>query len=86
MSVSSRGPSGPQVRGGLLNITDRDPKLIGNYWSYATTIFDYTRRAVPWQQPNTLTNDQVYALTASVLSLNKVIGENDVMNAKACPR
>jgi cytochrome c len=38
--------------------TDRDPvKLIGNYWPYATTIFDYTRRATPWQQPKTLTDD-----------------------------
>ena len=46
---------------------DRDPvKLIGNYWPYATTIFDYTRRAMPWNQPKTLTNDEVYALTAYI--------------------
>src|SRR5215468_4699958 len=55
----SGGPSGPLVGGGPLNTTDRDPvKLIGNYWPYATTIFDYTRRAMPWQQPKTLTNDR----------------------------
>src|SRR5216684_3112751 len=66
---------------GTLNSTDRDPvKLIGNYWPYATTIFDYTRRAMPWQQPKTLTDDEVYALTAYILALNKIIGENDVMN------
>src|SRR5882757_11382088 len=43
-------------------------KLIGNYWPYATTIFDYTRRAMPWRQPKTLTDDEVYALTAYILA------------------
>ena len=83
----SGGPSGPLVGSGPLNTSDRDPvKLIGNYWPYATTIFDYTRRAMPWQQPKTLTNDEVYALTAYILALNKIIGENDVMNAEALPK
>jgi S-disulfanyl-L-cysteine oxidoreductase SoxD len=81
------GPSGPLVGGGPLNSTDRDPqKLIGNYWPYATTIFDFTRRAMPWQQPKTLTDDEVYALTAYILALNKIIGENDVMNAETLPK
>src|SRR6266436_1644780 len=72
---------------GPLNSTDRDPvKLIGNYWPYATTIFDYTRRAMPWQQPKTLTDDEAYALTAYILALNKIIGENDVMNAETLPK
>src|SRR5260370_11169589 len=71
----SGGPSGPLVGGGPLNSTDRDPvKLIGNYWPYATTIFDFTRRAMPWQQPKTLTDDEVYALTAYILARNKIIG------------
>jgi S-disulfanyl-L-cysteine oxidoreductase SoxD len=83
----SGGPSGPLVGGGPLNTTDRDPvKLIGNYWPYATTIFDYTRRAMPWQQPKTLTDDEVYALTAYILALNKIIGENDVINAETLPK
>jgi cytochrome c len=81
------GPSGPLVGGGPLNSTDRDPaKLIGNFWPYATTIFDYTRRAMPWQQPKTLTDSEVYALTAYILALNKIIGENDVMNAETLPK
>src|SRR5262249_4231494 len=68
----SGGASGRLVGGGPLNTTDRDPvKLIGNYWPYATTIFDYTRRAMPWQQPKTLTDNEVYALTAYILALNK---------------
>ena len=72
---------------GPLNSTDRDPaKLIGNYLPYATTIFDFTRRAMPWQQPKTLTDNEVYALTAYILALNKIIGENDVMNAETLPK
>ena len=83
----SGGPSGPLVGGGPLNSTERDPvKLIGNYWPYATTIFDYTRRAMPWPQPKTLTDNEVYALTAYILALNKIIGENDVMNEETLPK
>ena len=81
------GPSGPLVGGGPLNSTDRDPvKLIGNYWPYATTIFDFTRRAMPWPQPKTLTDNEVYALTAYILALNKIIREDDVMNAETLPK
>ena len=49
-------------------------------------MFDFTRRAMPWQAPRTLTNDEVYALTAYILALNKLIGENDVMNAQTLPK
>jgi cytochrome c len=62
------------------------PKTIANFWPYATTLFDFTRRAMPWPQPRTLTNDEVYALTAYILALNKLIGENDVMNAGTLPK
>ena len=41
---------------------------------------------MPWQQPRTLTDDEVYALTAYILALNKLIGENDVMNAETLPK
>src|SRR5947209_13635299 len=57
------GMSGPLVGGGPLDAKDRDPqKLIGNYWPYATTVFDFTRRAMPWQAPKTLTDSEAYAL------------------------
>ncbi len=49
------------------------PKTIGNYWPHATTIFDYVRRAMPFLQPGSLTNDEVYALTAFLLASNQVI-------------
>jgi S-disulfanyl-L-cysteine oxidoreductase SoxD len=61
-------------------------KLIGNFWPYATTIFDYTRRAMPWRQPKTLTDNEVYALTAYMLASNKIIGVTDVMNAETLPK
>ena len=61
-------------------------KTIANFWPYATTIFDFTRRAMPWQAPRTLTNDEVYALTAYMLALNKLIGDNDTMNAETLPK
>jgi mono/diheme cytochrome c family protein len=57
-------------------------KTIANYYAYATTIFDYTRRAMPYNMPRSLTDDEVYSLTAYILSLNKLIGDNDVMDAK----
>ena len=61
-------------------------KTIANFWPFATTLFDFIRRAMPWRQPMTLTNDEVYALTAYILSLNKLIGENDTMNAQTLPK
>ena len=61
-------------------------KRIANFWPYSTTVFDYIRRATPWQQPRTLTNDEVYALTAYILALNKLIGDNDTMNAETLPK
>jgi cytochrome c len=59
---------------------------IANYVPNATTVFDFTRRAMPWPQPKSLTNDEVYAVTAYILALNKIIGENDVMNAETLPK
>jgi S-disulfanyl-L-cysteine oxidoreductase SoxD len=61
-------------------------KTIANFWPYATTLFDFTRRAMPWQQPRTLTDDEVYALTAYILALNKIVSDNAVMNAETLPR
>jgi len=61
-------------------------KTIANFWPYATTLFDYIRRAMPWRQPRSLSNDEVYALTAYILSLNKLIGENETMNARTLPK
>ena len=56
------------------------------YYKYATTLFDVMRRSMPYQMPKTLTNDELYALSAYILVLNKIIGEDEVMDAKSLPR
>ena len=61
-------------------------KTIANYYAYATTVFDYTRRAMPYNMPRSLTDDEVYSLTAYILAANKLIGDNDVMDAKTLPQ
>jgi mono/diheme cytochrome c family protein len=57
-------------------------KTIGSFWQYATTLWSYIRRAQPFDEPGSLTPDQVYAVTAYLLHRNGIIGEQDVMNAK----
>jgi mono/diheme cytochrome c family protein len=61
------------------------PKTI-TYYEHATTIFDVVRRGMPYMSPRTLSDDQVYALTAYLLAINKLIGEGDVMNAQTLPK
>ena len=61
-------------------------RTLGSYWPYATTVFDYIRRAMPFQQPESLTNDEVYALTAFLLAKNGIIRERDEMNARTLPK
>jgi len=56
------------------------------YYKYATTLYDVMRRSMPYSMPKTLTNDELYALSAYILSLNKIIGENEVMDAKTLPQ
>jgi cytochrome c len=56
-------------------------KTVGSYWPYATTFFDYTQRAMPFNQPGTLAPNETYALTAYILSLNKIVPADAVMDA-----
>ena len=60
-------------------------KSIANFWPYATTLFDFIRRAMPYNKPHSLTDPEVYALTAYLLRLNNLIGDNDVIDAKSLP-
>ena len=80
------GVNAALVGGGPLTNGIETTKTIANFWPYATTLFDFTRRAMPWQQPRTLTDDEVYALTAYILALNTIIPENAVMNAETLPK
>jgi S-disulfanyl-L-cysteine oxidoreductase SoxD len=70
----------------LINAPGKSDRTMALYVPNATTIFDFTRRAMPWPQPKSLTNDEVYALTAYILAGNKIIGENDTMSAETLPK
>jgi len=83
-------PPYPQLIGGPKGNVDfstdyKIPRTIGNYWPYATTLFDYVRRAMPLTAPGSLTADQTYAVTAYLLSREGVIPDGAVMDAKSLP-
>jgi len=76
-----------QLVGGQGTLASANPvRTIGSYWPYATTVFDYVRRAMPYTQSQSLTNDEVYAVTAYLLHLNGIIGAQDVLNAQTLPQ
>jgi S-disulfanyl-L-cysteine oxidoreductase SoxD len=80
-------PAYPALVGGA-PLTDGidTAKTIKNYYAYATTIFDYVRRGMPYNMPRSLTDDEVYGLTAYILALNNLIGPNDTMDATSLPK
>jgi cytochrome c len=86
------GKGGPAARNPLFGgrpVTSGidTPKTIGNFWGHATTVFDFTRRAMPFNKPRQMLKpDEIYATTAYILFLNKIIGEHDVMDAKTLPQ
>ena len=85
----AKGAGQPNDRlvGGQGTLTGRTPvRTIGSYWPYATTVFDYVRRSMPYTQPQSLRDDEVYAVTAYLLNLNGIIGDNDEMNAQTLPK
>ena len=61
-------------------------KSVGSYWPFATTIWDFINRTMPWRQEGTLTADEVYAVTAFILFKNGIIQESDVMDAQSLPK
>jgi cytochrome c len=75
-----------RLAGGISSLASDAPvKTVGSYWPYATTVFDYIRRAMPLPTPGSLTADQGYAVTAYVLFLNGIVAEDDVIDAKSLP-
>jgi len=76
------GPDYEKWRGGRPDV----PFTIGNYWPFATTLFDYIRRAMPPASPGTLTADETYSVVAWLLAQNGIIAESDVVNAETLPR
>lgn len=83
-----KGQGGIAVRliGGPPKASLNGGKTIPNYWPQATTLFDFIRRAMPFTQPRSLTDQEVYALVAFLLAQNKLIGENDEINATTLPK
>jgi cytochrome c len=84
--VEGTGGSADELAGAQHSLTDDPPdKIIGNYWPFATTIFDFIRRSMPLQAPGSLSNDEVYAVTAYLLVLNGIIGKDQVINKITLP-
>jgi mono/diheme cytochrome c family protein len=80
------GTEGPYARlVGPMGDTTK-ARTIGNYWPYATTIFDYTRRTMPYNAPGSLSGAEVYSLTAFLLAANKIIDSSAVVDAQSLPR
>jgi S-disulfanyl-L-cysteine oxidoreductase SoxD len=69
-----------------INGIDESTTTIANYWPYATTLFDYIRRAMPWTQPRSLSDTDVYALTAYILAQNKLIDAKLTVDAQTLPK
>ena len=84
-----KGTEGPADRlvGGIGTLAAPKPvKTVGSYWPYATTLFDYIRRAMPYNAPRSLSHDEVYALCAYLLFLNGIIGPEARIDAKTLPQ
>ncbi|MFB6457799.1 c-type cytochrome [Chitinophaga sp. Hz27] len=82
------GPTGTEVAENRLVAPFGDTahvKAIGNYWPYATTLFDYIRRAMPFNAPGSLSNEEVYHLTAFLLCSNRIIDSVTIVNAQTLP-
>ena len=78
------GKPNDQLVGGIGTLAGQQPpvKTVGSFWPYATTLFDYVRRAMPSNAPKSLSEDEVYAVCAYILRLNGIVGEDAVMNAQ----
>ena len=84
--TEGRGQLNDVLVGGHGTLTGEAPlKTVGSFWPYATTVFDYIRRAMPYQQPQSLGDDQVYALTAYLLFLNGILEQDEALDAETLP-
>jgi mono/diheme cytochrome c family protein len=86
-----KGAGRPNDRlvGGMGSLApDKGPpvKTVGSYWPYATTLFDYVRRAMPWDRPKSLSDEEVYSVAAYILYLNGVLGQDDAIDAQSLPK
>ncbi|HEV7378320.1 MAG TPA: cytochrome c [Dyadobacter sp.] len=82
----TEGPNDRLVQGDTTSAKNRKIKSLGNYWPYATTVFDYVRRAMPFNAPGSLSDQEVYSLTAYLLHANGLISEKEEVNAGTLPK
>jgi cytochrome c len=76
-----------RLTGGQRTLTSDAPvKTVGSYWPYATTLFDYIRRAMPYQAPGSLSNDDTYAVAAFILSLNGILPADGKLDRESLPK
>ncbi len=81
------GPNDALVGGfGSLAAGKQPVKTVGSYWPYATTLFDYIRRAMPFPETKSLTNDEIYAVSAYILNMNGIVGTDEVLDAQSLPK
>lgn len=81
------GGLGDPLVGGLGTLSGAKPKrTVGSYWPYATTLFDYIRRAMPYNAPESLSADEVYAVSAFLLSQNGIVPADTRLDAASLPR
>jgi cytochrome c len=82
-----QGGQADRLVGGFGTLAQPNPvRTVGSYWPYATTLFDFIRRAMPFNTPESLNNDQVYAVSAYVLSLNGIVPDDTVLDATNLPK
>jgi cytochrome c len=82
-----QGDVGPTLVGGRGTLaTSRPLKTVGSFWPYATTVWDYVNRAMPFDEPGLLKPPEVYAAVAYILNLNGIVGADSVMDAKSLPK
>jgi S-disulfanyl-L-cysteine oxidoreductase SoxD len=82
-------PAGAALRliGGRGTLTTKDPVMtVESYWPYATTLFDYVRRAMPFTAPGSLNADEIYAVSAFILAEGNIIDKTVVLDAQTLPR
>ena len=85
--AKGEGTPADRLVGGSGTLATSNPlRTVGSYWPYASTLFDYIRRAMPFNSPQSLTADQVYAVSAYILYLNKIVTEDAVLDAISLPR
>ena len=80
-------PSGDRLVGGVGTLASANPvKTVSSYWPYATTLFDYIRRAMPLTNPQSLQNDEAYAVVAYILSIDNIVLKDAVLDAQSLPK